>query len=68
MGKLCNDCKKVFDKYHNLSVYKKDIATADEAVEKLTKQQSVLRAECDALQKKLSGVDIKMAKANEKLA
>lgn len=32
LSKLCKDCKKVFDKYHNLSAYKKEIDAADEAV------------------------------------
>lgn len=67
LGKLCKDCKKVFDKYHNLSTYKKEIDAADEAVEKLTEQQSTLKAECEALQKKLAEVDVKMTKASEKL-
>jgi len=57
----------VFDKYHNLSTYKKEIDAADEAVEKLTEQQSTLKAECEALQKKLAEVDVKMTKASEKL-
>ena len=67
LGKLCKDCKKVFDKYHNLSTYKKEIDAADETIEKLTEQQSMLNAECETLQQKLAEVDAKMIKANAKL-
>ena len=35
LSRLCDDSKKVFDKYHNLSSYKKDIDAVDKSNEKL---------------------------------
>lgn len=67
LSKLCKDCKKVFDKYHNLSAYKREIDEADVVVEQLTEKQSSLKAECEVLQKKAAEVDVKMTKASEKL-
>ena len=52
IGKLCNDCKKAFLEYHNLTTYQKEI---DESEKDIVSKKEVLKkekSEFEDLQKK----------------
>lgn len=67
LGKLCDDCKKVFDRYYSLSAFKKDIDAADKTNQQLTLQIAEEQKTMGILQDKLSAIDIKLKKAQIKL-
>lgn len=67
LSRLCDDCKKVFDKYHNLSSYKKDIDAADKSNEKLEADTASQQEALLSFMSKLNVVDSKLKKAQLKL-
>ena len=66
-NKLCDDCKKVFDRYHNLSSFKKDIDNAEKANNSLDQQIAQEKRALSVLQEKINVIDDKLQKAQKKL-
>lgn len=67
LGKLCNDCKKVFDQYHNLSTYRKEAEQAELQNNELKKELSQKRERYSSMKTKIDEIDGKMSKAALKL-
>lgn len=67
IGKLCNDCKKVFLEYHSLTTYQKEI---DESEKDIAAKKEVLKkekSEFEDLQKKAALIQTKIDSAVNKL-
>lgn len=67
LDKLCKDCKKIFDKYHNLSTYKNDMDKADNNIQSLKSQIEKEKEQYAQLQQKFTDICDKMDKAQCKL-
>ena len=67
LGKLCNDCKKVFDQYHNLSTYRKEAEQAELQNNELKKELSQKGERYSSMKAKLDEIDSKMSKVALKL-
>lgn len=67
LGKLCNDCKKVFDQYHNLSTYRKEAERAELQNDELKKELSQKTEQYSSMKTRIDEIDIKISKAASKL-
>lgn len=67
LDKLCDECKEVFDKYHSLTPFKKDIEHADSSTAELTQKIAEEQTMLDTLKEKLSAIEDKSKKAQNKL-
>ena len=67
LGKLCEDCKKIFDKYHSLTKYQNEYNEATSKIEKLNASIDLEKTSSQQLQIKIVEIDNRLQKAQQKI-